>query len=108
MRVEREVVRGQRDPGVEERLQSAAHGVVDHARVAVPEHTVVDQEHLGARRGGALEELERRRDAARDSVDLGRAGDLHAHRPVVRVGVEVEQLAREGEDLVPVGHGTRF
>ena len=69
---------------------------------------MVDQEQLGARGGGALEELERRRDAARDSVDLARARDLQPHWPVVGVGVEVEQLAREGEDLVPVGHRPGF
>jgi hypothetical protein len=56
--VEREVVRGEGDPRVEEHLQPPAHRVVDHPRIAVPEEAVVDQEQLGARSGRALEELE--------------------------------------------------
>ena len=87
MGVECQVVRRQRHVGVEERLEPAPDGVVDHARVSIPQQPVVDQEHLGAGACGALEELERGRDAAREAADLLGARDLQPHRAVVGEGV---------------------
>jgi hypothetical protein len=80
------VVRGQRQVGVEERLEPAPSSVIDHAGVSIPQQPVVDQEHLGAGACGAFEELERGRDAAREPAYFPGARDLQPHRPVVGVG----------------------
>ena len=105
MGVEREVVGGERDLRVEERLEPAADARVDHARLVVPEHAVVDDDELCALLGGELEELERGRDRADDLGDLVGALDLHSLRAVVGPVAEVEELGREGEDLVASSHG---
>ena len=105
MGVEREVVGGERDLGVEERLEPAADPRVDHARLVVPEDAVVDDDELRARLGGELEQLERGRDRADDLGDLVGAFDLHSLRPVVGPVAEVEELGREGEDLVASATG---
>ena len=78
---------------------------VDHARLVVPEQAVVDDHELRARLGRALEQLQRRRDGADDLRHLVGAGDLHALRARSRgTSAEVEQLGREGEDLVAARH----
>ena len=51
VRVEGEVVAGQRQVGVEERLEPAAHAAVDRPRLVVPEQAVVDDDQLRAGRG---------------------------------------------------------
>src|SRR6266508_5297817 len=90
VRVEGEVVRGQRQVGVEERLEPAAHAAIDRPGLVVPEQAVMDDDQLCAGRGGPLEELQRGGDGADDLRHLVGAGDLHPLRPVVREGVEVE------------------
>ena len=104
MGVEREVIRGQRDVGFEERFQAPAHRPVDSARVAVPDEPMVDDQKLCVLLDGPLEQGQRRGHAAGDLGDLVGALDLQAHRPVVRVGVEVEQLGGVGKDRVPFRH----
>ena len=64
MRVEGEVVGEKRHVRLEERLQALALPAVDDEWLVAPEQAVVDDEQLGARLGGSLEELERGRDAA--------------------------------------------
>jgi hypothetical protein len=51
-----------------------------------------------------LEQRQRGADAAGDLRDLLGALYLHTHRPVVGVGVEVEELGRVREDRVPFRH----
>src|SRR4051794_16129909 len=104
MRVQREVVAGETDVRVEERLKSPAHPPVDHARLVVPEQAVMDDHELGACGGRTLEELERGRDGADDPRDLLGADDLEALRAEVPERAEVEQLVRVGDDLVALGH----
>ena len=57
MRVEREVVRRQAEVPREKRLEPAALAAVDPDRLVAPEHAVMDEHELRARRGGSLEEL---------------------------------------------------
>ena len=69
--VEREVVGGERDVGVEERLQPAAQPRGRRRSGSLPQkQAVVDEHELGAGPRRALEELERRRDAADDRRHL--------------------------------------
>jgi hypothetical protein len=100
MGVEREVVGGERQVGVEERAEPLTLDGADDSAVPVPEEAVVDEQELRAGGRRPLEELARGGDAAGHLADPRRAHDLHAHRPVVGERVEVEELAREGEDLV--------
>ena len=65
---------------------------------------MVNENQVRLRVGGLLEELEGRGDACDHAPHLTCPGHLHAHRRVVGVGVEIEELVRVGEDLVPVGH----
>ena len=64
----------------------------------------MDDQELGLLLDGPLEELERRRDAARDLRHLVGALHLHPHRPVVGMGVEIEQLGGVLQDRVAAGH----
>ena len=57
VRVEREVVRRERDVGVDEHLQAPFHRPVDDAGVALPEEAVMDDDHLGFERRRMFEEL---------------------------------------------------
>ncbi len=104
MRVERKVVGGERHVRLEQGLQSALEHLVDGAWVTLPEETMVNEDQVRVRLGGLLEELEGRGDTGDEAPDLACPGHLHAHRRVVGVGVEIEELVRVGEDLVPVGH----
>ncbi len=99
------MVGGEIEVGREECLESPPHDVVDRARISIPEQPVVDEHEVGAARGRTLEQLERGGDAADELRDLGRPGDLEAHRPVVRVGAELQVLVGERDDLVARGHG---
>jgi hypothetical protein len=104
VRVKREVVRHEAQVGVEEGAQSLAHDRPDPPLVLLPEEPVVDENHLRAPLGRALEQLARGRDAAGDPAHFRRADDLEPHRPVVGVGGEIEVLVRPGDDLVSVRH----
>ena len=61
--VEREVVGGEREVGVEEQLQAALGGPVQRARRPGPEEAVVDEHEVGALLARAGEQLGIRRDA---------------------------------------------
>ena len=65
-----------------------------HERLVPPEHPVVDDQQLRARRGRSLEQLERGRDAARDLADLVRAEHLQPRPSVLGEAVHLEQLVR--------------
>ena len=90
MSVEREVVREQRQVRSEERLEPAALTPVDPDGLVAPKHAVVDDQELGARGGGALEELSRAGDAAGDLRHLVGSDDLQTGRPVLREAVDLE------------------
>ena len=107
VRVECEVVRGQGEIRREERLQAAALAPVDDQRFVAPEDPVVNEQQLRPRVGRAAEELERRRDAAREPLDGLGAEHLGARRPVLRPALHLEQLVGEREDLVPARHERR-
>ena len=100
MRVEREVVRGERDVPVEEGLEAPLHREVDDPRLVLPVLAVVDEEHLRPGVLRALKGLEGGRDRGGDLRHLVGSDDLEAHRAVVVEAVEVEQLARMVEDCV--------
>ena len=104
MRVEREVVCGERDVCVEERLQPALHPKIDHPWIGVPEEPVVDDEQLGIDRRSVLEQLAGCRNPARDLGHLVGADHLEPDRSVVRVRVDVEQLVGKGNDRVARCH----
>lgn len=104
VRVEGEVVGGEAHVVIEEDAQAFPCLAPDHARVAVPVEPVVGEDELRADLDRALEELARGRDAAGDLLHLGRPFHLEAHRSVVGIRVEVEELGREAKDLVPRGH----
>ena len=82
MSVESEVVGNQADVACEQRLQPAALAPVDPDGLVAPEHAVMDEHELHARRRRALEQLLRGRDAACDLRHLVRAEDLQAGHPV--------------------------
>ena len=100
MRVEREVVGGERDVPVEEGLEAPLHREVDDPRLVLPVLAVVDEEHLRPGVLRALKGLEGGRDRRGDLRHLVGSDDLEAHRAVVVEAVEVEQLARMVEDCV--------
>ena len=104
MSVERQVVRGEGQVRVEQRLEAAALARVDDERLVAPPDPVVDQQQLGSGRGGGAKQLERRGDPAGELRHLPRAEYLRSRRPELAVGADVEQFVGEGEDLVPAGH----
>src|SRR6185503_7730556 len=59
---------------------------------------------LGAELRRALEELARARDTARDRHHLGRADDLQPLRGELGEPLDLEQLVRARDDLVPPCH----
>ena len=100
MPVERQVVGGERDVGGEQPLEPAAHVRADRARLVVPEHAVVHEQHLRAldRARSNTSSVEDTADATR-STSLG-ADHLHADGRVVAVAVRLELRVEEGQDLV--------
>src|SRR5215213_7225852 len=57
MRVERQVVRDERQVGAEQRLEAPAQSPIDDGRLVSPEEAVVDEHELRVQRASALEEL---------------------------------------------------
>ena len=106
--VEGEMVGEQRQVGAEERLQPAAQTAVDDERLVPPEEPVVDDDELRPGGRGPLEQLERAGDAAGDPRHVVGAGDLQPGHAELGVALDLEQLVREGDDLVPAGHGPRL
>ena len=66
----------------------------------------MDEDELGSRAHGTLEQLEVRGHPGRDPRHLGRAGDLKPVRAVIIERADVEQLVAEGDDLVAASHLT--
>ena len=105
VRVQRQVVPGQRDVVVEQRLQPVAVLLAQRRpRPGAEEQAVVDDQHVGPVLRGALEQLQRRADAGRDAAHLGRSRHLHPDRHPIGVGADVQQLVQEAHDLVAFGH----
>src|SRR3954452_8664701 len=104
MRVERQVVAGERDVGVEQDPQALLHRRPDRARVEIPEQAVVAEHELRAVRGGTLEQLALSRDPRDDSRHLRGAGYLEAVRAVVGERSDLEQVVQVGDDLVALRH----
>jgi len=65
---------------------------------------VVDEQQVGAPLAGGLEQVEVRRDTARQPRDLAGAGDLEPVRPVILEAADLEQLVAEADDLVSPRH----
>ena len=63
VRIQRQVVGGKADVGVEQDLQAALERGVDRPGTGTPEEPVVDDQQLGALGGGQLEQLGVRGDA---------------------------------------------
>ena len=104
--VERKVVGGKRDVGREQPLEPPAHVRTDRARLVVPEHAVVDEQHLRALDGGPIEHLERRRHGSRHALDPLGADHLHPDGRVIAVAMCLELRVEECQDLVALcAHG---
>ena len=82
----------------------AAYSVVDDRRGFV-EDPVVDQKHLCPRRRRASKISNDEETPHASPTSRAPATWQTAYRPVDRVRVEIEQLARERENFVPTGHG---
>ena len=104
MRIEGEVVGHEREIGAEQRLQPPALAPVDDQWLVAPEHAVVDEQQLSSRRRCALEQLERRGDAAGELRHLLGAEHLEAGEAVLGEALHLEQLVREGDDVVAASH----
>ena len=102
VRVQRQVVRRERDPGAEERLEATAHERVDDARVAVPEEAVVHDQEIGRERLGALEHLERRGDGDGDACRRRRGPRPAARSARSRGSDRSRAPGRGSEDVVAV------
>ena len=99
VRVEGEVVGGERDVVVEQELQAALELRVDGGDAGAPEQPVVDKQQVGPLSGGQLEQLGVCGDAGGDRVDRVRTGDLQAVDAVVLEAGRLEQTVDLGEDL---------
>jgi hypothetical protein len=76
MAVERQVVGGQRQIGIEQQLQAALGGGVERARGAGPEEPVVHQDEVGALRARTREEVGVGADSGDHRLDLVLSGYL--------------------------------
>jgi hypothetical protein len=74
--VEREVVSGEADVGVEEELQTALGGAVERPRRSGPEQAVVDEDEVGALVARACEQLCVGAYTGNDGIDLRPSGYL--------------------------------
>src|SRR4029453_2868888 len=108
VRVEGEMVGGQRQVVIEERLQAAAEDAVDDAGVLVPEEAVVGDHKLRSGLAGTGEEVARGGDAAGDLGDVLPAEHLNAHGPGARIGLELEVLGGISQDLVARNHSANL
>jgi hypothetical protein len=93
------VVRRERHVGLEEDAKAALERVVDRADTRTPEQAVVDEQQLRVAFGGELEQLRLGRDAGRDALDLGCAGNLQAVGGEVLEAGRFEQRVGLGEDV---------
>jgi hypothetical protein len=104
VRVQGEVIRGERHVRREQDLEPLAALGVDHERLLAPEHAVVAEHHLGALRGRAAEQLEVRRDAGDDRRHLRSSDHLESVRAVVVEARRVEQVVEERDDVLAGRH----
>ena len=103
MSVERQVVAGDREARVERDPEAGGHLLAQRPRMEVPEEPVMDEQELGARAHGALEQLAMGGDAGGDLGHLDGARDLKPVRPVVLPFPSLEQLVAELDDLLAAG-----
>ena len=99
MRVQRQVIRGEGDVGVEQQFETALQRGVDRLEPAAPEEAVVNQQQLHALGGRQLEQLRVRRYAARDGADRARPGDLQTVGAVVLEALAAQQTIELLEDF---------
>jgi hypothetical protein len=102
--VERQVVGRKRHLGGEQGAKSRRHRLRQRRHLRTPQQPVVGEDELGAGAHGGLQELQVRRDAGGDAVDLGGAGHLEPVRAVVVERADLEQLVAEADDLVAGRH----
>jgi len=105
VRVEREVVRGERDVGAQQRAQARGEGGGEPERAELPEQPVVDEEELGVGRDGPGDELPVRGDARDHPLGLLRARHLQPVGAVVAEPLRVEQEVEVLDDGGGRGHG---
>lgn len=103
VRVEGEVVGGQREIVAEERLEAGGETRVDPARGEVPEDPVVDEDELrpGLRR--PLEELELARDAGGHRVEVRGPGNLEPVGAEIGPLRSLEARVEEADDIPECG-----
>ncbi len=108
MGVERQVVGGERDVGVEQDLQPSPQRHVDRLGTRAPEEAVVHEQQISILGCRQLEQLGVRRDARREHLDVARAGDLQPVDAVVVEALGLEQPIDLCENLGERGsHGQR-
>src|SRR5207249_2197393 len=98
--VEREVVGGERDAGLEQDLQAALEWRVDRGDARAPEESGVDDQQLRLLRGRPLEQLRACGEAAGErGYALSTAGDLQAVQAEILEAGRLEQALGLGEDI---------
>ena len=97
--VQREVVGGKADVGLEQDLQATLERAVDWSRTAAPEEPVVDDQQLGPLGGGEFEQLGVGGDSGGHGHNLGRSRNLQAVGTVVLKASGFEQTIDLLEDL---------
>ena len=98
VRVQREVVAGQRDVVLEQGPQALGEDRREAGRQEVPEQSVVDEHELRPLCHGALDQRALGRDAGHDALHLAGAGDLQAVGAEIAERVRRQQLVERGED----------
>ena len=107
MGVQRKMVGNQRDVRGEESGKPSTETSIDDERLGAPEESMVDEDELCAGARSTLEELEGGRHTAHDPRDLVRPDHLETHGTELRPLLHLEQVAREGHDVVAARHGQR-
>jgi hypothetical protein len=105
--VERQVVRGEREVGVEEQLQAPLRSLVQGPWGTRPEQAVVDEHEVDAFLARAREELGVGAHAGRHRLDLVAAGYLEPVGPVVVVGRGVKDRVQIADDVSTGCHPNR-
>ncbi len=105
--VERQVIGGEREVGVEQQLQAALGGPVQRARRPGPEEPVVDEHEVGALLARAGEQLDICRDPGYDGLDLLPSGYLQSVGPVVVVRGGIQEVVQVANDLIAGCHPDR-
>ena len=101
--IEREVVGGKADVGVEQDLQATLERGVDRLGARAPEQPVMHDQQLGALGGGHFEQLGVRGNAGRDRRHFHRSGNLNAVGAIVLKAPRRQQPLDLREDVGKVG-----